>query len=155
MVTPIEQEFERRALERMVRLFNGLGDMSGDMAARDDFGEFVRTIYIDLSKAIGFPKEEPIPACPEFEPADKLPGAPVPPPKAEKQATLEPAKAEQKLAHVTPAYDKDKLVWNRCPRCGSTKIGYAKGNGDPFQACFDCRVFLNTDGKQNPMKVKA
>jgi hypothetical protein len=157
MSNPIELEIERRACERMIRIYETLGNSSGDIAAREDFGEFVRTIYIDLSKAIGYPKETPVNVPePQFDRADAAPQLKVPPTDPaviKEQVEKQTAASENKLTNVPKgiAYDKDKPGWNFCPLCFSTNINHVRASDQrKYQACFDDKVFLNA-GSPTPV----
>ena len=142
IMMPIEQELERRGCERMVRLYQKLGEMDHNLAQREDFGDFIRTVYIDLSKQIGFPKETEIPT-PEFNRADL----------ATPQTDLPPKTQEQKLTNkpVEP-FDNVNESWVCCPTCGSKKIHYGGKDGKKdYCACFDCRIFLNVSKTGEPV----
>jgi len=104
-------------------------------------------------------------------PARKPAEAPAPPPT--KPAKEQPPKAappvqQQFNPPPTPAYDREALRWNRCPKCDNTDIygEYEKQGKDgkmhtkQYQACFGNNeglpqhpgIFLNADGKTVPMK---
>jgi hypothetical protein len=53
-----------------------------------------------------------------------------------------------------PEYDAEAKRWNYCAKHPKHGINYhASGDlNEPYQACFKCREFLNSDGKRTPMK---
>jgi hypothetical protein len=109
------------------------------------------------------PKDTPAKSAPVTPPASK-PASP--PKKDEKPAEpakdvkpATPAKDDTPVAETVegePAYDRNKPRWNKCPRCGNTEIDAEseKENAKTgkkwvkkYQACFECGIFLNFDGK--------
>ena len=147
---PIEQEMERRGCERMVRLYNRLVEMDKDFAKSADFGDYVRTIYIDLSKAIGYPKDVPAPE-PQFNRADVTTPQP---PVITNSITGEVLNKtqDQKLTNKVEAFDAVNEAWNCCPTCNSKKIHYGGKDGKKvYCACFDCRIFLNVSKTGEPI----
>jgi len=159
VIHPMRRDYIDRATEEMVYIAERFASLDPEFAQRVDAGEMIRTVFIGCDRTIGMPKDLPAPPCPEFKRADEAP-LKVPPTNpavvkemVEKQSTLEPPKApEQKLTHITPAYDREKLSWNRCPKCGSSKVGHAsEKTGKGYFGCFDCKIFLQPDGKTKAM----
>jgi hypothetical protein len=150
MLHPLAREYLDRHAEALVYIAQRIKDMDEDLARSPDFAAICNCAMIGLQREVGFPKETPVTACPEFKRADEQ----IMPSKVEspKQATLEPQKVELHLVHKTPTYDRDKLAWNRCPKCASAKVGHvSEKTGKGYFACFDCRIFLQPDGKTKEM----
>ncbi len=49
-------------------------------------------------------------------------------------------------------YDATDKRWNCCPTCGSTAINKTSKTGRAYQACYECKVFLEADGKVKEMR---
>jgi hypothetical protein len=97
-------------------------------------------------------KPAPIPA---HAPPASQPTTPAAPPVKDEQPAPSMIEGE-------PAYDRTKLRWNKCPTvgCGNTDLDAETEKTNPktgkvrirkYQACFECRIFLNFDGKIVPM----
>ncbi len=50
-------------------------------------------------------------------------------------------------------YDATNKKWLRCV-CGNEDINKTTKDGKPYQACFKCQIFLQTDGKVKGMGAK-
>jgi len=78
---------------------------------------------------------------------------PVPNPSTDekKEMSKPAAPSGLKVDYRVGAFLKDKPGWDHCPFCGSKDIDHVKhAPGQPerrYQGCFDCKVFLNVDGK--------
>ncbi len=120
------------------------------------------------SPPTGPPKKEDKPAS---KSAASPPTSPVKPP-VKPDKTL-PAQAEApETVEGEPAYDRSRLHWNYCDEivehdgkkvlCGNRDLDaeYEKAGRDGkmqtkrYQACFQCRVFLNADGKKVQMEPR-
>lgn len=81
----------------------------------------------------------------------------LPPKKDEKPATpVKDDKPAPSTIEGEPAYDRNKPGWIKCPRCGNTEINAETEKENvktgkkwvkKYQACFECGIFLNFDGK--------
>ena len=78
--------------------------------------------------------------------------------KAASELGGEPKKPGQKWIEdeIGPAYDPDKKKWNYCPDCKTTDIDHvagpkARNPGTKYQACFNCRIYLNEGETKKPM----
>lgn len=140
-----------------------------------DVGQLVK-LAVDEELGITAAKPAPVTTSPpKTEPAKPTPTTPAPskPAAAPSKKDEKPAapvkndKPAPETVEGEPAYDRNKLHWNCCPRCGNQDIAQESDkldrNGKPkkFQACFgdipDLEqhpgIFLNADGKIVPMKV--
>jgi hypothetical protein len=59
--------------------------------------------------------------------------------------------AEAKDDGMSPAYDVGNKRWNYCPQCSTTDINHVSEKGKEYQACFNCRLWLNIDEKTSSM----
>jgi hypothetical protein len=108
------------------------------------------------------PKAAEGPVAPATKPVKAAPPKPAPP-------VQQPLPA---VSGTLPAYDRVNLRWNHCDEmvsrdgkiveCGNTELDAESDkigrDGKPYtkhyQACFQCGMFLNADGKKVPMKPR-
>lgn len=71
--------------------------------------------------------------------------APVPPVKAEPEPSALREQVVQRKA--VDGYDPEAKKWRRCV-CGNENINFVSAKtGQPYQACNECNIFLQADGK--------
>lgn len=159
--TDLATEVFLRAYDKLDKIHDEVARVSatnGIMVHLEKGGSFSRLRAYMAEKKIKETKmEEPKPEKVEDEKKEEAPPeTPVteePAPKTFDVDTPVPQKP-----NGFPEYDVEKECWNYCAMHPKDGINYhsAKDGIDvPYQACFKCHEFLESDGTRKPMKQRA
>jgi hypothetical protein len=77
---------------------------------------------------------------------ERAPGTPYKPKSLDPRKRI-PMTELMTMRFWTGAYDRVKLHFEHCPNCENDEIdAHSEAKGKDYQACFECRMFLNPDG---------